>query len=366
MQDKRSITHDSNSMKALPRGTVHGLLFLVVLTLLVHALSLVPFLHDLRLSPMVLGVIVGMILANTVRTQFPESWDGGLKIASKQILRAGIVLYGFRLSFDTLLAVGGGAILIDVIIVAGTLILGNYLGRALGLDKDERLLISSGSAICGAAAVLATEPVVGAKPHKTVVAVATVVLFGTLSMFGYPLLYRAGLLDALSPQAVGVYTGSTIHEVAHVVGAGAAMTPDTQSSSVDIAGIATMTKMLRVLMLAPVLMILGYIMRRGSGGNATSGKIQVPWFAFYFLIAIGINTLLGMGAEHIGRVAAYHQLTHIIEVIDGFMLAMAMTAIGLDATFAKFRQSGAKAFLLALGLYVWLVGGGYILTRLLA
>ena len=352
-------------MKALPRGTVHGLLFLIVLTLLVHALSLVPFLHDLRLSPMVLGVIVGMILANTVRSKFPESWDGGLKIASKQILRAGIVLYGFRLSFDTLLAVGGGAILIDVIIVAGTLILGNYLGRALGLDKDERLLISSGSAICGAAAVLATEPVVGAKPHKTVVAVATVVLFGTLSMFGYPLLYRAGLLDALSPQAVGVYTGSTIHEVAHVVGAGAAMTPDIQSSSVDIAGIATMTKMLRVLMLAPVLMILGYIMRRGSADNATSGKIQVPWFAFYFLIAIGINTLLGMGAEHIGRVAAYHQLTHIIEVIDGFMLAMAMTAIGLDATFAKFRQSGAKAFLLALGLCVWLVFGGYLLTLLL-
>ena len=353
-------------MKALPRGTVHGLLFLVVLTLLVHALSLVPFLHDLRLSPMVLGTIVGMILANTVRSQFPESWDGGLKIASKQILRAGIVLYGFRLSFDTLLAVGGGAILIDVIIVAGTLILGNYLGRALGLDKDERLLISSGSAICGAAAVLAIEPVVGAKPHKTVVAVATVVLFGTLLMFGYPLLYRAGLLDALSPQAVGVYTGSTIHEVAHVVGAGAAMTPDIQSSSVDIAGIATMTKMLRVIMLAPVLMILGYIMRRGSADNATAGKIQVPWFAFFFLIAIGINTLLGMGAEHIGQVPAYHQLTHIIEVIDSFMLAMAMTAIGLDATFAKFRQSGAKAFLLALGLCVWLVGGGYILARLLA
>ena len=365
MQDKRSTTHDSNSMKALPRGTVHGLLFLIVLTLLVHALSFVPFLHDLRLSPMVLGVIVGMILANTVRSQFPESWDGGLKIASKQILRAGIVLYGFRLSFDTLLAVGGGAILIDVIIVAGTLILGNYLGRALGLDKDERLLISSGSAICGAAAVLATEPVVGAKPHKTVVAVATVVLFGTLSMFGYPLLYRAGLLDALSPQAVGVYTGSTIHEVAHVVGAGAAMTPQIDTYSVDIAGIATMTKMLRVLMLAPVLMILGYIMRRGSADNATSGKIQVPWFAFYFLIAIGINTLLGMGAEHIGRVAAYHQLTHIIEVIDGFMLAMAMTAIGLDATFAKFRQSGAKAFLLASGLYIWLVFGGYLLTLLL-
>ena len=124
-------------MKALSRGTVHGLLFLIVLTLLVHALSLVPFLHDLRLSPMVLGVIVGMILANTVRSQFPESWDGGLKIASKQILRAGIVLYGFRLSFGTLLAVGGGAILIDVIIVAGTLISGTTSGERWAWTKTN-------------------------------------------------------------------------------------------------------------------------------------------------------------------------------------------------------------------------------------
>ena len=134
-------------------------------------------------------------------------------------------------------------------------------------------------------------------------------------MFGYPLLYRAGLLDALSPQAVGVYTGSTIHEVAHVVGAGAAMTPDTHGSSVDIAGIATMTKMLRVLMLAPVLMILGLHHAPRECRQCYLGEIQVPWFAFYFLIAIGINTLLGMGAEHIGQVPAYHQLTHIIEVI---------------------------------------------------
>lgn len=338
---------------------MYGLLFLIVLTLLVHALATIPFIHELRLSPMVLGVVVGMILANTLRPRLPESWDGGLKIASKQLLRAGIVLYGFRLTYDTILQIGGGAIIIDIIIVVGTLLIGNYLGRALGLDKDERLLIASGSAICGAAAVLATEPVVGAKPHKTAVAVATVVLFGTLSMFGYPLLYRAGLLDALSPHAVGIYTGSTVHEVAHVVGAGAAMDP-------EIAGIATMTKMLRVLLLAPVLMGLGYLMRRGRGGSATTSKVQIPWFAFYFLIAIAINTLLFRVADGTEWIGSYHQLTHFIETIDGFMLAMAMTAIGLDATFAKFKQSGAKAFLLALGLYVWLVGGGYLLTLLLA
>ena len=94
--------------------------------------------------------------------------------------------------------------------------------------------------------------------------------------------------------------------------------------------------------------------------------MQIPWFAFYFLIAIAINTLLFRTADGTEWMSSYHQLTHFIETIDGFMLAMAMTAIGLDATFAKFKQSGAKAFLLALGLYVWLVGGGYLLTLLLA
>ena len=129
-------------MKQLSQGTMYGLLFLVVLTFLVHTLATIPFIHELRLSPMVLGVVVGMILANTLRPRLPESWDGGLKIASKQLLRAGIVLYGFRLTYDTILQIGGGAIIIDIIIVVGTLLIGNYLGRALGLDKDERLLIA--------------------------------------------------------------------------------------------------------------------------------------------------------------------------------------------------------------------------------
>ena len=347
-------------MKPLPRGSVYGLLLVAALALLVTALAQLPTFRQLSLSPMILGVVLGMILANTVRHRFPENWDGGLKIASKQILRAGIVFYGFRLTLSLVFLVGKEAILIDSLIVLGTFILGNFLGRLLGLDQDERLLISSGSAICGAAAVLATEPVVGAKPHKTVVAVATVVLFGTLSMFAYPLLYRSGLLDALSPKGIGIYTGSTVHEVAHVVGAGAAMSP-------DIADTATITKMIRVILLAPTLLALSYLLGRGrrkSGGEA-SGKIQVPWFAFYFVGVVLVNSLLFTLAKNYSFESLYRDVTGLIEKLDTFALTMAMTAIGMDATLAKFRQSGAKAFLLASGLYVWLVFGGYLLTLLL-
>lgn len=347
-------------MKPLPRGSVYGLLLVAGLALLVTALAQLPACRQLSLSPMILGVVLGMILANTIRHRLPDDWSGGLQIAGKQILRAGIVFYGFRLTLSLVFLVGKEAILIDSLIVLGTFILGNFLGRLLGLDQDERLLISSGSAICGAAAVLATEPVVEAKPHKTVVAVATVVLFGTLSMFAYPLLYRSGLLEALSPRGVGIYTGATVHEVAHVVGAGAAMGP-------EIAATATITKMIRVILLAPTLLALSYLLRRGRRGSEDKGtkKIQVPWFAFYFVGVVLLNSLLFTLAEGSALENLYREVTGLIEKLDTFALTMAMTAIGMDATLAKFRQSGAKAFLLASGLYVWLVFGGYLLTLLL-
>lgn len=107
------------------------------------------------------------------------------------------------------------------------------------------MLTSTGSAICGAAAVLGAEPVVKSEPHKTAVAVSTVVIFGTLSMFIYPALYRAGILD-LTPEQMGLYTGSTLHEVAHVVGAGNAM-------GKEISDTAIIVKMIRVMMLGSCL-----------------------------------------------------------------------------------------------------------------
>ena len=90
------------------------------------------------------------------------------------------------------------------------------VGKLLKMDKDTSLMTATGSAICGAAAVLGAEPVVKCEGHKTAIAVSTVVIFGTISMFLYPILYRAGMLDALGDTGVAIYTGSTLHEVAHV------------------------------------------------------------------------------------------------------------------------------------------------------
>src|SRR5690606_36143284 len=176
---------------------------------------------------------------------------------------------------------------VSVAVVVGTLLIGTTVGqRLLGLDRDTAMLTAAGSAICGAAAVLAFEPTLRAAPHKSAVAVATVVLFGPLSMFLYPIAYQAGLIP-LSPQEIGLYIGGTVHEVAQVVGAASSFGPETTE-------VATIVKMTRVALLVPVLLILG-LWLRSAAARAEPGqpraRLPIPWFAVGFLILAIINSL---------------------------------------------------------------------------
>lgn len=344
-------------------NTIHGILLIALFSFAAFYIAEIPFVKSLSFSPLIVGIILGMLYANSLRNKLPETWVSGIKFCTKQILRAGIVLYGFRLTLTQVAAVGLPAVVIDTIIVAGTIFLGVWLGKLLKMDKDTSLMTATGSAICGAAAVLGAEPVVKCEGHKTAIAVSTVVIFGTISMFLYPILYRAGMLDALGDTGVAIYTGSTLHEVAHVAGAGNAMDP---TDTLGIAGTATITKMIRVMMLAPVLVIMSFALAgrkkaATEGGTTQKSKITIPWFAFGFIGIICLNSLLQylFGVDSVKEIP----LNGAIEYIDTFMLTMAMTALGTDTSMEKFKQAGAKPFLLAGLLYIWLLGGGYLLTK---
>lgn len=344
-------------------NTIHGILLIALFSFAAFYIAEIPFVKSLSFSPLIVGIILGMLYANSLRNKLPETRVPGIKFCTKQILRAGIVLYGFRLTLTQVAAVGLPAVVIDTIIVAGTIFLGVWLGKLLKMDKDTSLMTATGSAICGAAAVLGAEPVVKCEGHKTAIAVSTVVIFGTISMFLYPILYRAGMLDALGDTGVAIYTGSTLHEVAHVAGAGNAMDP---TDTLGIAGTATITKMIRVMMLAPVLVIMSFALAgrkkaAAEGGTTQKSKITIPWFAFGFIGIICLNSLLQylFGVDSVKEIP----LNGAIEYIDTFMLTMAMTALGTDTSMEKFKQAGAKPFLLAGLLYIWLLGGGYLLTK---
>lgn len=345
-------------------NTLHGILLIALFSCSAFYIAEIPFVKDLSFSPLIVGIILGMIYANSLRNHLPETWVPGIKFCTKQILRWGIILYGFRLTLTQVAEVGLPAIAIDTIIVAGTIFIGIGVGKLLKMDKDTALMTSTGSAICGAAAVLGAEPVVRCEGHKTAIAVSTVVIFGTISMFLYPIMYRTGMLDGLSNTGVAIYTGSTLHEVAHVAGAGNAMDP---TDTLGIAGTATITKMIRVMMLAPVLVIMSFALAGrqhvNQHGKVEKTKITIPWFAFGFIGVICLNSLLQWlcGVESVKEIP----LNGTIEYIDTFMLTMAMTALGTDTNFEKFKQAGAKPFLLAGILYVWLVLGGYALVKYL-
>lgn len=337
------------------KESLKGFLVIAALSVAAWYISLLPAVKALSFSSLIIGILLGMLYANTLRRRQPSSWDGGIKFCSKRMLRLGIILYGFRLTFQDVVAVGPKAVLIDCIVVVVTLLLGVWLGRRLGLDRETTLMTSTGSAICGAAAVLGAEPIAKGKPHQTAVAVSTVVIFGTLSMFLYPIMYRMGLSGVLDTQQMGVYTGSTLHEVAHVVGAGNAMGSEIATDSLIV-------KMVRVMLLVPVLIAMSWLLSRRGGAVAEKRSINVPWFAFIFLLMIAVNS--GMHSAFDGE-AWFATALKVTEIVSTFMLTLAMTALGSDTSIDKFRQAGAKPFYLAGALYVWLVVGGFALAYFL-
>ena len=337
------------------KDSLKGFLVIAAMSVMAWYIALLPAVKALSFSSLIIGILLGMVYANTLRRRQPSSWDGGIKFCSKRMLRLGIILYGFRLTFQDVVAVGPKAVLIDCIVVVVTLLLGVWLGKRMGLDRETTLMTSTGSAICGAAAVLGAEPIAKGKPHQTAVAVSTVVIFGTLSMFLYPIMYRMGLSDILNTQQMGVYTGSTLHEVAHVVGAGNAM-------GTQIATDSLIVKMVRVMLLVPVLIAMSWLLSRRDASASANKSINVPWFAFVFLLMIAVNS--GLHSAFDGE-AWFTSSLKVIETVSTFMLTLAMTALGSDTSIDKFRQAGAKPFYLAGGLYVWLVVGGFALAYFL-
>lgn len=349
-------------------NTLHGILLIALFSFAAFYIAEIPVVRRLSFSPLIVGIVLGMLYANSLRNKLPETWVPGIRFCTKQVLRWGIILYGFRLTLAQVAAVGIQAVVVDLVVVTVTILGGVLLGRLLKIDRDTALMTSTGSAICGAAAVLGAEPVVKCEGYKTAIAVSTVVIFGTLSMFLYPVMYRTGLLDGMTDTEVAIYTGSTLHEVAHVAGAGNAMDP---TDSLGIAATATITKMIRVMMLAPVLVVMSFALagrrRRevaaAQDARAEKSRITIPWFAFGFIAVICLNSLLQslLGVASVREIP----LNGTIEYIDTFMLTMAMTALGTETSLDKFRQAGAKPFVLAGLLYVWLVVGGYFLTKYL-
>ena len=335
-------SHPAYAPTLSTRGRLNGILFVALFALAVTQLAALPAIANLGISPLIVGIVAGALYGNALRDGVPASWAAGINFSARGLLRIAVAFFGLRVSLQEIAEVGWSGLTVSLLVVVSTLLIGLWCGmKLLKLDRDTALLTAAGSAICGAAAVLAFESALRSAPHKSAMAVGSVVLFGTLSMFLYPLAINAGWLH-LDTLGAGLFLGGTIHEVAQVVGAASNVSPEATH-------IATIVKMTRVMLLVVGL----WISRSRQPGQAQgNGRIAMPWFAFGFLALVLVNSLQVLPGS----------VTQAINSLDTFALTMAMTALGMETRFSQIRQAGPRALLTGAILNLWLVGGGLAIT----
>ena len=320
-----------------------GLLTSFALAAAAAGLAALPALASHGLGWLPLAIVLGMVVGN-LWPSLAQSGSHGLALARGTLMRAGIVLYGLKLSFADLSSVGWQGLALACVIVTSTLLLARLLGRRLGLEPSLALLIGAGSAICGAAAVAAADGVLGARARQVASAVAAVVICGTLAMYLMPLLMP---LTGLSGADFGLWIGLTVHELGHVVAAAAMVGPDAAST-------ALVEKMLRVMLLAPA--VLWIALQAGQRRTGNGARIEVPAFLWFFLAVLVLN-LTGLVPEALRQSGA---------LLADALLASGLAALGILTRIADIRAAGTKVWVLALLLWSYLLVAGFGLVKWLA
>jgi len=326
---------------------IKGIILVLLLTGLAISIAEIETVAQLGFSPLVIGIVIGIIVGNLFEKKLDSGYSKGVTFSAKKILRFAIVLYGFRITFQEIYSVGLEGLVISSLIVVSTFVIGTVVAmRFFKLDRDTSMLTASGSSVCGAAAVLATEPVLKSEPYKSAVAVSTVVFFGTTAMFLYPVLYSSGLLDLDSSQ-FGIYIGATVHEVAQVVAVGGAY-------GGDVADSAVIVKMTRVMLIVPLLIgIIVFLKWFSSSSDKSGGKISFPIFALGFVAVSGFNSM------HLIPENIHEYIVHL----DTLLLTVAMTALGVETKISKFKDVGLRPLYVAGIMFIWLIIGGYFITK---
>ncbi len=315
-----------------PRTLLPGLALAAMLSVLAWWIAHLPGLAALG----ALGIALLLGLAWRTLVGLPAAALPGTTFAARTLLRLGVVLLGVRLDFGLLWHSGPRVLVVDLLVVGLGLVVIERLGNALGLDRGLRLAVAVGSCICGASAIAAAAPVIGADEDDVSIAVGIVSLLGTLGVLGFALL--APVLG-LSVPRYGLLAGSTLHEVAQVLAAGAAH----GGAALDL---ATVTKLTRVALLAPTLLVIGGVLRRRDRRrvaahvipDATPRPPLLPGFLLGFL-AVGVAHSLGWVPE---------PAAGVLRSASAWAMTAAMAGIGLAVDLRVVRRLGGSAVGLAL------------------
>ena len=297
------------------------------------------------INPLLISILIGIVIRNIFRLK--RGFDPGIEFSVKKILRLSVILLGLRLSFFQVLDIGFRGIFILVLSSIGTLLFTCWLGSRLNINYRFAQLIAVGTSICGASAVVAAAPVIENSEEDLAYVVATITSLGTLAMVSYPILQGFIQLDF---NEFGLWCGASIHEVAQVLAASFQI--GTLSGEV-----ATVAKLSRVLLIAPVLLILSFQKKNYHNHEYTLTRIInfMPWFVVFFLLATLLNSLSLIPID----------IKILLVEFNHFLLSLAMAAVGLSTRLSKITKIGFKPFFLAILSWFFLSSVSLLLIKLI-
>lgn len=309
------------------RNFILGVFITLMIALFAKALASLPFLSFM--GQLVIAMLMGMGVRATLGIK--ERYNSGITFSSKNLLRIGIVLLGMSLNLVDLYRAGFSVFAISFTTLTFAFVSIYLFAKMLGVKDNLSLLTACGTAICGASAIVAIAPQVRANQNEIAISATIIALLGTIFTLIYTFLYP---VLGLTADLFGVFSGSTLHEVAHAVAAAGAGGPD----AVELAVIA---KLSRVALLVPVALVIGYFVqknRQHQDMKHEQKSVNFPWFIIGFIVVSGINSL-GIISDTI---------TEIIVWMAYLLIAMAMAGLGLNVQFKYFRTLGLKPFVTAM------------------
>ncbi|MDP6508703.1 MAG: putative sulfate exporter family transporter [Chloroflexota bacterium] len=304
-------------------------------------------------SGIMLAIVLGMVVGNVFR--LPEIFTGGIKFSLARVLRLGIILLGIRLGLGEALKVGALAVPLIVLCIVVAGLITYWLGKRLALPRRMTVLIAVGTSICGATAIMATAPAIGAEDEETAYAVANITVFGIVAMLLYP--YLADGLFGQDPASAGRFLGTAIHETAQVAGSG--LIHAQVFGGDEVLNVATVTKLMRNLFMVAVIPLMAYWSHRmATNGGVAAEKLNVldpfPLFILGFVAlavvrTVGDATLDSGSAFGVFDAAAWGDLTGEIKRWAERFLGMAMAGVGLGTSIHRLQGLGPKPFCVGLG-----------------
>lgn len=318
-----------------------GLALCVGLAVLAKLASDTSFVkNQLHVSVLLLVILLGMAIRSVVT--IPQSWTPGIAFCQKPVLRLAVAGLGFKLTIQELLKLGGTSLAVIACSTFFALWLGWAVARWLGIDEKLGLLLGVGGAICGASAVVAADSVVQSKKSEAVLSLGIITLLGTLGILLYP---PIGHALNMSPKVFALWNGTSLHEMAQVVAAGASYGEDALKWS-------TVAKLARICLLAPTVLYLAWMLRHEHKEAGKAKVSPVPWFLTAFVVCAALTSTGWLSSSQ----------TKLLQDIDLWIMAVGMAGVGLQSGFRDLKEAGLRPILTGTLQWVGLATVSYLLA----